>query len=188
MHDNLCRTKNEPREVLTLGGESDEDDPGSEVVFTTCRESTVINSPASCEEQVQPSVVFTANCSASGLESTDRVSLLELQVEESAVGENSTCSSVKPGQHVEIWSSNSVQEDSDCETIDQLSKSELGQVGVITDHERHEIFVWFVETVNAKGAAFMSGKCSDFSGGCLAGDAVGWDQGADEGRPSGEHY
>lgn len=103
MHDNLCITKNEePPGLLTDGGRSDKDDPRGEVVLTACRERTMADSPTCCEKQVQPAAMLTASSSASTSESTNSVWPLELQVEGSGIEDNSTSSSVKTGEDVDL--------------------------------------------------------------------------------------
>lgn len=116
-----------------------------EVILTACRERTTTDSPTCCEEQVQLAVVFTSSYSGPTMESTDSVLTLELQVEGSDIEDNSMCSSVKAGEHVESWSNSSVPEELDCEAIGQVSKSELQPVGLITGFERCDIVIRFVE-------------------------------------------
>lgn len=106
MHDNLFRTKNEESPgLLAHAGRSDEDDLQGEIVLTAYRENTIVDNPECCEEQVQPTVVFTTSSSASGLESTNSTSPLELQVDGGAVGYNTMSWSIEAGEHVENWSS-----------------------------------------------------------------------------------
>lgn len=101
----------------------------------------------------------------------------KLQVEGSFVGENSMCSSVKAGEHLESLSSSSVQEEPHYEAIGQVSNGERGLLGVITDRESMDIVVWFVETRWMHRLPHLWAEIIvGFSHGYLVGD-VGWGQG-----------
>lgn len=102
MHNNWYRTKNEEPWPLTHGGRTYEDDPWGKVVLTESRETTI---PACCDEKVQAAEIITVSSSAPSLGCSENVSPLEVQVEGSAVVNNSKCLIVKAGERVENWSS-----------------------------------------------------------------------------------